>query len=78
LEYLFDEALYTPEKLLKLYKDDVEVLYNIYFTLLEEGITFDYTGEFFITFLKNNKNNIQNVTFLKPNLLYIIINSYFL
>ena len=59
LEYLFDEALYTPEKLLQLYKDDVEVLYNIYFTLLEEGITFDYTGEFFITFLKNNKEFLK-------------------
>lgn len=59
LEDLFDEGLYTPEKLLLLYKDEVEVLYNIYFKLLEEGITFDYTGEFFITFLKNNKEFLK-------------------
>ena len=60
LEDLFNEALYTPEKLLLLYKDDVEVLYNIYFKLLEEGITFDYTGEFFIEFLKNNEEFLKN------------------
>lgn len=59
LENLFDEGLYTPEKLLLLYKDEVEVLYNIYFKLLEEGITFDYTGEFFITFLKNNEEFLK-------------------
>lgn len=59
LEDLFDEGLYTPEKLLLLYKDEVEVLYNIYFKLLEEGITFDYTGEFFITFLKNNEEFLK-------------------
>ena len=59
LEDLFTEALYTPEKLLLLYKDDVEVLYNIYFKLLEEEITFDYTGEFFITFLKNNEEFLK-------------------
>lgn len=59
LEDLFDEDLYTPEKLLLLYKDEVEVLYNIYFKLLEEGITFDYTGEFFITFLKNNEEFLK-------------------
>ena len=34
---LFDEALYTPEKLLILYKDDVELLYNIYIKLIEKG-----------------------------------------
>ena len=59
LEDLFDEGLYTPEKLLLLYKDEVEVLYNIYFKLLEEGITFDYTGEFFIEFLKNNEEFLK-------------------
>ena len=37
-ENLFDEALYTPEKLLLLYNDEIEVLYNIYYKLLEEGI----------------------------------------
>lgn len=59
LEDLFDEGLYTPEKLLLLYKDEVEVLYNIYFKLLEEGITFDYTGEFFIVFVKNNEEFLK-------------------
>ncbi|WP_448913102.1 nSTAND3 domain-containing NTPase [Gemella sp.] len=59
LEDLFEEGLYTPEKLLLLYKDEVEVLYNIYFKLLEEGITFDYTGEFFIEFLKNNEEFLK-------------------
>lgn len=59
LEDLFDEGLYTPEKLLLSYKDEVEVLYNIYFKLLEEGITFDYTGEFFITFIKNNEEFLR-------------------
>lgn len=59
LEDLFDEGLYTPEKLLLLYKDEVEVLYNIYFKLLEEGIIFDYTGEFFIVFLKNNEKFLK-------------------
>lgn len=59
LEDLFDEGLYTPEKLLLLYKDGVEVLYNIYFKLLEEGITFDYSGEFFIEFLKNNEEFLK-------------------
>ena len=59
LENLFDEGLYTPEKLLLLYKDEVEVLYNIYFKLLEEGIIFDYTGEFFIVFLKNNEKFLK-------------------
>ena len=59
LEDLFDEGLYTPEKLLLLYKDEVEVLYNIYFKLLEEGITFDYTGEFFIELLKNNEEFLK-------------------
>lgn len=59
-EDLFDEGLYTPEKLLLLYKDEVEVLYNIYFKLLEEGITFDYTGEFFIVFIKNNEKFLKN------------------
>ena len=52
-ENLFDEALYTPEKLLLLYNDEIEVLYNIYYKLLEEGIYFDYTGEFFIVFINN-------------------------
>ena len=59
LENLFDEGLYTPEKLLLSYKDEVEVLYNIYFKLLEEGITFDYTGEFFIAFIKNNEEFLR-------------------
>ena len=59
LEDLFDEALYSPEKLLQLYKEDVEVLYNIYFKLLEQGIYFDYTGEFFIEFLKNNEEFLK-------------------
>lgn len=59
LEGLFDEGLYTPEKLLLLYKDEVEVLYNIYFKLLEQGITFDYTGEFFIVFIKNNEEFLR-------------------
>ena len=59
LEDLFDEDLYTPEKLLLMYNDDVVVLYNIYYKLLEEGITFDYTGEFFITFLKNNEEFLK-------------------
>ena len=56
---LFDEALYTPEKLLLLYNDEVEVLYDIYIKLLEEGITFDYTGEFFIVFIKNNEEFLK-------------------
>lgn len=55
LRTLFNKSLYTPEKLVQLYNDEIEVLYNIYFKLLEEGVTFDYTGEFFIEFLKNNK-----------------------
>lgn len=59
LEDLFDEGLYTPEKLLLSYKDEVGVLYNIYFKLLEEGITFDYTGEFFIAFIKNNEEFLR-------------------
>ena len=59
LENLFDEGLYTPEKLLLSYKDEVEVLYNIYFKLLEEGIAFDYTGEFFIAFIKNNEEFLR-------------------
>lgn len=56
LRTLFNESLYTPEKLVLLYNNEVEVLYNIYFKLLEEGITFDYKGEFFITILKNNED----------------------
>ena len=56
---LFDEALYTPEKLLLLYNEEVEVLYDIYIKLLEEGITFDYTGEFFIVFIKNNEEFLK-------------------
>ena len=59
LEDLFDEALYTPEKLLLLYNEEVEVLYDIYIKLLEEGITFDYTGEFFIVFIKNNEEFLK-------------------
>ena len=59
LEDLFDKDLSTPEKLLLMYNDDVVVLYNIYYKLLEEGITFDYTGEFFITFLKNNEEFLK-------------------
>ena len=59
LRTLFNEFLYTPEKLVLLYNDEVEVLYNIYFKLLEEGITFDYTGEFFIVFLKNNEKFLK-------------------
>lgn len=59
LEDLFDEDLYTPEKLLLLYNDEIEVLYNIYYKLLEEGVTFDYTGEFFIEFLKNNEEFLK-------------------
>ena len=58
-ENLFDEALYTPEKLLLLYNDEIEVLYNIYYKLLEEGIYFDYTGEFFIVFIKNNEEFLR-------------------
>ena len=56
---LFDEALYTPEKLLILYKDDVELLYNIYIKLIEKGGYFDYTGEFFIVFIKNNEEFLR-------------------
>ena len=59
LRTLFNEFLYTPEKLVLLYNDEIEVLYNIYFKLLEEGITFDYTGEFFIVFLKNNEKFLK-------------------
>lgn len=59
LKYLFDEALYTPEKLLQLYNDEIEVLYNIYFKLLEEGIYFDYTGEFFIVFINNEEGFLK-------------------
>ncbi|VTX81547.1 ATP-binding protein [Gemella haemolysans] len=59
LRTLFNESLYTPEKLVLLYNDEVEVLYNIYFKLLEQGITFDYTGEFFIEFLKNNEEFLK-------------------
>ena len=59
LEDLFDEGLYTPEKLLILYKGDVELLYNIYIKLIEEGIYFDYTGEFFIVFIKNNEEFLR-------------------
>ena len=56
---LFDKALYTPEKLLILYKGEVELLYNIYIKLIEEGICFDYTGEFFIVFIKNNEKFLR-------------------
>ena len=56
---LFDEAFYTPEKLWILYNDEVEILYNIYIKLIEEGIYFDYTGEFFIVFIKNNEKFLR-------------------
>ena len=59
LRTLFNKSLYTPEKLVQLYNDEIEVLYNIYFKLLEEGVTFDYTGEFFIEFLKNNEEFLK-------------------
>lgn len=59
LRTLFNKSLYTPEKLVLLYNDEIEVLYNIYFKLLEEGVTFDYTGEFFIEFLKNNEEFLK-------------------
>ena len=59
LEDLFDEDLYTPEKLLILYKGEVDLLYNIYIKLIEEGIYFDYTGEFFIVFIKNNEEFLR-------------------
>lgn len=59
LRTLFNKSFYTPEKLVLLYNDEIEVLYNIYFKLLEEGVTFDYTGEFFIEFLKNNEEFLK-------------------
>ena len=50
-ELLFDDQIYSPKELLKLYKGNINLLQDIYFFMIKQGSHIDYHGTFLIEFL---------------------------
>lgn len=53
-EHLFHNQIYSPKELLELFKDNIELLRNIYFYILSIERIVDYTGEFLLEIIKND------------------------
>lgn len=59
LELLFHDFNYTPQALLSLFQNDLDLLQEIYFYILENVIASDFNGTFLTTFLSLGDSWLQ-------------------
>lgn len=59
LEGLFNDKIYSPNELLLLFNDNINLLQEIYFYMLERGQFTDYSGVFLLEFLMLGESWLQ-------------------
>lgn len=69
-DLLFNENLYSPADLLRLFGKDIKLLQDIYFFLMQGGEFIDYHGTFLLYFLQSDESWLQkyNEFFWKQHL----------
>lgn len=61
-ESLFNKDVYSPKELLELFQNDIQLLKDIYFYILDKGEWIDTEGIFLTAFLENNDIWLETYT----------------
>ena len=61
-ELLFNKDVYSPKELLELFQNDIQLLKDIYFYMLNKGEWIDTEGIFLTAFLENNDIWLETYT----------------
>lgn len=75
---LFNEHVYKPIELINLFEDNISLLQDIYFKMINYDVHVDYSGEFIKAFIENNESwlslyiqytidNVNRMTYTGPD-----------